>query len=360
MARLSLAAVAAVAACAAAGAAAARLRPATAAAAAAFDAWAAAHGKTYSPEERALRAAVFARNYADIVAHNAGGHTWTKAVNKWSDLTGPEWRAQVLAGGKAGRRASAGAGAGAVPPPDADAQLASLLARLPSSAIPASVNWTAAGAVTPVKDQGQCGSCWAFATVGAIEGAYAVANGTLLSLSEQQVVSCDRANGNDGCNGGEQITALDWVAKQPGICSEAGYPYTSGGGKTGSCRAGCTPVVKIAKGVELAARNETLLMAAIAASPLSLSVDASNDAIWQSYSGGVVTSACKCDGDACLDHGVTGVGYGVDASGGAYWTIKNSWGTDWGEAGYIRLGRGAAYGPGGQCGVQIDNAYAVI
>ena len=147
--------------------------------------------------------------------------------------------------------------------------------------------------------------------------------------SEQQLVSCDIHNGDgdSGCNGGEQIVAMEWIAKMSGICSEAGYPYTSGmTGKTGKCIKGCTEVIKLTAGVELPARNESMLLAALAATPLSLSVDASNDAIWQSYSGGVVTESCKCNQDSCLDHGVTGVGYGVDTkSGEAYYLIKNSW-----------------------------------
>lgn len=194
----------------------------------------------------------------------------------------------------------------------------------------------------------------------ATEGAHFIQNGTLLSLSEQQIVSCDYKNGdgNDGCNGGEQIVALDWLAKQPGQCTETAYPYKSGNGNTLKCITGCAPAVKIAKGVELAPKNETLLMAAIAMVPLSLSVDASAN-FWQFYSGGVVTEACKCDNDNCLDHGVGGVGYSTDSQGRDYWIVKNSWGTDWGMSGYILLQRGADFNPYGQCGVQIDNAYAV-
>jgi C1A family cysteine protease len=329
--------------------------------AAAFLAFERKFAKSYSsPEERAHRAAVFSRNFEDIQRHNAApGQTWTKGVNKWTDLTGDEWRAQVLSGGK---KKTAASSKRISAPPSPDAQLNEFLTRI-GGELPTSVNWTAQGAVTPVKDQGQCGSCWAFATVGAIEGAWALSNKTLVSLSEQQIVSCDIKNGdgNDGCNGGEQIVAIDWVAKQPGLCTESSYPYTSGAqGKNGKCEKTCTPVVRISKGVELAPKNETILLAALASTPLSLSVDASNDSIWQSYNGGIVTQACKCDNDNCLDHGVTGVGYGVDSSGLEYWTIKNSWGADWGEGGYIRLARGADYNPGGQCGVQIDNAYAVI
>ena len=182
------------------------------------------------------------------------------------------------------------------------------------------------------------GSCWAFAVIGAVEGAWATAGNTLTSLSEQQIVSCDKADGNAGCNGGEQITAMQWLAKQKGLCTEKDYPYTSGGGKDGKCETTCTPAMKITAGVELPARNESMLMAAIAMTPLSLSVDASDDSIWQSYSGGVVTASCPCNKDSCLDHGVTAVGYGSDGTND-YFTVKNSWGTDWGVSVSLRLKR---------------------
>ncbi len=285
----------------------------------------------------------------------------------------------------------------------------------------------------PTNPPSPLSSCWAFATTAAVEGAHAVAtNGKgLLSLSEEQIVSCDKADGNDGCNGGDQLPALQWLAKQPaGQCSEASYPYTSGGGATGKCKTACTGVVKITSGVEVQKHNETALQVAIANSPLSLSVDASNDAVWQSYSGGIVTEKCStCKDASCLDHGVTGVGYGTDAAGVDYWIVKNSWSASvrgglcvcvhvcvcvcvcvcgrvalrvrpavasraarrrrgfslrhhlatsrppmrclsppprhppvrqWGENGYIRLGRGTAFNPYGQCGVQIDNQYATV
>jgi C1A family cysteine protease len=150
---------------------------------------------------------------------------------------------------------------------------------------------------------------------------------------------------------------MQWLVKEPGQCSEADYPYTSGAaGKDGKCEKTCKPVVAITQAVELPPKNQTILEIAIAQQPLSLSVDASAD-WWQSYSGGVVTRACKCDNDACLDHGVGGVGYGTDSSAGDFWLVRNSWGADWGAKGYIQLGRGAQYGPAGQCGVIFDNAY---
>ena len=258
----------------------------TAAEEVAFAAFAQRFGRRYaSPAERAHRLALFAAQSRSIAAHNARharGETGSwQAVNRFSDLSADEWRAQTQ--GRVPRAAPRG---------EAESLSSELLESM--SALPASVNWTAGAgpkgirADVGVKDQAQCGSCWAFATVGAVEGAWATAGNALTSLSEQQIVSCDKKGGNAGCNGGEQITAMDWIAKDTkGLCTENEYPYTSGTGKDGKCETTCTPAVAIKKGVELPARNESVLMGAIAMTPLSLSVDASDDKIWQSYSGGV-------------------------------------------------------------------------
>jgi len=310
-----------------------------------WDAFVSKFGFTFTAEELVARRAIFDANLAKIEAHNALNLPWTMGVNQFTHLTPDEWRARVSSG-KRNKLDTSAAGAPEVPL---------------RGTLPASVNWTAVGKVNPVKDQAQCGSCWAFATVLAVEGDYAVNKNTLLSLSEEQVVQCDYNNGdgNSGCDGGDQLTALKWLANQPGLCTEADYPYTSGGGTTGKCKKTCTPAVKIAEGVEVPKGNDTALMVAIANYPLSLSVDASDDAIWQSYSGGVVTGKCgTCKDASCLDHGVGGVGYGTD-NGVDYWIVRNSWGKSWGEAGYIRLARGPAYAPAGQCGVTIDNQYSV-
>lgn len=318
-----------------------------------FDEFVSQYGKVYAtPEVRAARAEVYAANVARIEEWNAGGHSSTSAVNHFADLSYDEWRSQTFRGKKPARATSR------------TSQVSRELEAVISAGLPAAVNWTAAGAVTPVKDQGQCGSCWAFATVVAVEGAHAVATKNLLSLSEQQIVSCDlnTGDGNDGCNGGDQLPALMWIAKKTqGLCTEAAWPYKSGDGLNGKCSQTCTGAgaTPIKTGTEVAPGNETALMAAIAMQPISLSVDASAN-FWQFYSGGVVTEACKCANDNCLDHGVGGVGYGTTSAGVDYWIVKNSWGGDWGEAGYIRLARGAAYNPHGQCGVQIDNQYAVV
>lgn len=310
------------------------------------------YGKTYSKKEYALREQIFANKVAIVTAHNnaaaKGEHTHTLGINKFSDMTADEWRATLLSKKPKSNTRTVGE----TPQGVIDA----------SFNLPASVNWTAgvAGVVADVgvKDQGQCGSCWAFATVGSLEGAFAVAGNKLTSFSEQQIVSCDKKSGNAGCNGGDQITALKWIASGNSICTEADYPYKSGGGKDGKCETTCKPAIKITGAYELKPNNETEVLASLALHPISLSVDASNDKIWQDYAGGVVTAKCStCTKPDCLDHGVTGVGYGTDSSGQDYYIVKNSWGVDWGMSGYILLARGDKYNPSGQCGVQIDNQY---
>jgi C1A family cysteine protease len=305
-----------------------------------FDSWATLHGKKYaSPEERAFRRGVFAATAAQIAAHQArfalGEETFSMAINKFSDLTHAEFLASYVGGKKKAQKESS-------------YDAAAFAAAIGSTTKATSIDWRDKGAVTPVKDQGQCGSCWAFGSTVATEGATFVGSGKLISLSEQQFVSCDKADGNAGCNGGDQLPALQWLAKQPGQCTEAGYPYTSGGGKDGKCETTCAPAAKISKATEITAFNTSALELALSTVPVSLSVDASAN-FWQSYSGGVITSRCKCSSDSCLDHGVGGVGYGTDSSAGDYYIVKNSWAADWGLKGYILLGRdeGGKYGKGG-------------
>ena len=273
-------------------------------------------------------------------------------VNQFADLTVEEFRVasgQKRGAGKRGKMAASRVG-------DADEQILAL-----GGSLPAAVDWrNVTGMVLPVKDQGQCGSCWAFATTFAVESAHALLTkgADLVSLSEQQVVSCDKTE--DGCNGGDQLPALQWLATTSGQCTEKEYPYTSGGGADGTCKKTCTPRVTVTGGVEVAAKNETALMAALATLPISLSVDASSNG-WQLYAGGVYTSACKCNKLACLDHAVGGVGFGTDTKTGEdFWIVRNSWSASWGEDGYIRIARGAKYGPEGQCGILQDNQWAEV
>lgn len=236
------------------------------------------------------------------------------------------------------------------------------LARTPSTyihpapanltSIPSSVDWTSKGAVTAVKDQGQCGSCWSFSTTGAIEGAYQIKYGNLQSFSEQMFVDCDnRKNGGKdmGCNGGLMDHAFDWASKWGGVCSEDAYPYISGTTKTaGTCQTTCTKNVQAAptKHVDVEKNSDDALMSALAQQPVSVAIEADQSA-FQLYKSGVFTGACGTK----LDHGVLAVGYGT-LNGVDYWKVKNSWGSGWGDEGYILLQKGGSGLPAeGQCGI---------
>ena len=227
--------------------------------------------------------------------------------------------------------------------------------------VPSSVNWITGGAVTGVKDQGQCGSCWSFSTTGALEGAYFTKYGKLPSFSEQQLVDCDnhKNGGKDmGCNGGLMDNAFSWIKKNGGLCTEAEYPYVSGTTKTaGSCQTSCELVddSAVQSFVDVPKSSDQSMMAAVAKQPVSVAIEADQKE-FQLYKSGVFTGACGTN----LDHGVLVVGYGTE-SDGDYYIVKNSWGTTWGSKGYIYLGRGTQYNSGdGQCGVLLQASYPLV
>ena len=213
-----------------------------------------------------------------------------------------------------------------------------------------SVNWVEAGAVTGVKDQGQCGSCWAFSSTGSIEGAHFVATGELLSFSEQQLVDCANLRhgyGNMGCNGGLQTYAYNYYNTHKAEL-ESTYPYTSGAGQTGSCLydESSATSVEVSSFVNVTPSNKAQMKAALDQQPLAVAIEA-DKMVFQTYSSGVLTSS-RCGTN--LDHAVLAVGYGTE-NGQDYWLVKNSWNTTWGDQGYIKLGMDDS---DGVCGVQID------
>jgi C1A family cysteine protease len=224
---------------------------------------------------------------------------------------------------------------------------------------PAEVDWTTKGVVAPVKNQGSCGSCWAFSAVGSLESAYALKTGQLVEFSEQELVSCD--DNDYGCQGGLMDSAFDWIERSSsGLCSETDYPYSSGvSSAKGEClKNTCTPVPdSVPKGYVDVPANEAALLAAIAQhGPASVAIEADQSA-FQFYHSGVLTGPCGTH----LNHGVLLVGYGVDAASGTpFWKVKNSWGAGWGEAGFVRIQRGKRWPLGGECGIATKASYPVF
>ena len=285
-----------------------------------FSDWAATFHRNYSVEERAYRETIYNENLITVVNHNRGSHSFWLTMNKFADLTLAEFSRYL------GYR------------PRVHTVVNTLFLR----AVPVSVDWRAKGAVTPVKDQGPCGSCWAFSAIGSTESAWYLTNGTLVSLSEQQLVDCNTVNS------GTMDYAFEYIADN-GIASASNYPYTATGG---SCRQ-VTPTARIRGFKNVPSGSEVALMAAIAQQPVSVAVEANQ--FVQLYGGGVMTGACG----TTLDHGVLAVGYGT-LDGQDYYLVKNSWGADWGAEGYILLGRGPKFGTKGQCGIQMDPSYPVV
>jgi cathepsin L len=233
--------------------------------------------------------------------------------------------------------------------------------------LPAAVDWRNQGAVTDVKDQGDCGSCWSFSATGALEGAWKIASGSLISLSEQQFVDCDFGNGGIfsggdwGCGGGEPYWAFKY-AKNVALCTESSYHYTATGPETReegqkSCSAHTSCEIGVPKGSVIGYKtvlrfSNSALMDAVATQPVSVAIDADVD-VFMHYQSGVLAESCGFQ----LDHAVLIVGYGTD-NNQDYWTVKNSWGTTWGESGFVRLTRDGWFS--GECGIRMSPHYPVV
>jgi len=250
------------------------------------------------------RYAIFKTKLDFVRKHNAGNSSWIAGINQFSDMTDAEF-ATVL---------------GAIPSEN-NVDMDVYLAGPPAN----DVDWRTKGAVTTVKNQGQCGSCWAFSTTGTLEGyAVLVKKLPLPNLSEQQLVDCAKP-GNSGCNGGMPERALAWLGKNGGPCSQADYPYTA---RDGTCKKGCKPVFTITGAVT--AKGEDKLVSLLNVQPVSVAIDASSS--FSSYKSGVYSGPCS---SSSINHAVLAVGY-TDQ----YWIVKNSWGASWGTGGYINMIRG--------------------
>jgi hypothetical protein len=348
-------------------------------------------------------------NEDKINTHNAKGLSYKLGHNKFSDMTAEEFFGIRLGYNRNATRTRA--------------TKVHVVGDTPN---PTSVDWVTSGAVTSIKDQGQCGSCWSFSAAGAIEGAYQIASGTLMDLSEEDLVQCDTTD--SGCNGGSMENAFTWVESH-GIASLSTYPYSSStsSGTTGTCDSTKEgePAVYVSGYTSVTSGSESGLLSAIAITPVSVAIEADQvpraqqhhrptpspqhhrpipppntttqhhrqsppttglrhrqsmshprchtacpahahsppatpplpprlsrapQSAFQLYSSGVLDST-SCG--TSLDHGVLAVGYGTDSSlSKDYYKVKNSWGTSWGESGYVRIVRGS-----NMCGIASDASY---
>jgi cathepsin L len=296
-------------------------------------------GRTYrTNKEETYRKQVFGSNLEFIIRHNRehmeGRRTFTVGMNNFTDFTNDEFRARFN-----GYRHGGVSWASAV---HANERVSDL---------PDTVDWTTKGIVTPVKDQGQCGSCWAFSAVASTEGQHALKTGKLVSLSEQNLVDCSWSEGDMGCGGGWMDYGFKYIIDNKGIDTETSYPYKA---VDESCVFnGKTIGATITSFTDVKADSEDALQNAVAnVGPISVAIDASNLS-FQFYQSGVYDEpACS---STFLDHGVTAVGYGK-LNSVAYWKVKNSWGTSWGMQGYILMSRNK----NNQCGIATKSSYPVV
>jgi C1A family cysteine protease len=287
-------------------------------------------------QEMETRFQIFRSNLRSIIIHNLDNtQNFTMGINQFTDLTSQEFKDQYVGGlkvqvGSYGCKSFSSSASGS----------------------PSSIDWRQKGAVTSVKDQGQCGSCWTFSATGAVEGAWEISTGNLVDLSEQELVDCATgiSYGSHGCNGGQMEGAFKFIIEK-GQCSLSSYPYTA---KDGSCKI-CSPVAHISSCSDVKPNDQISLKAAVAQQPVAVAIEA-DTFYFQSYSSGILTSP-TCG--TTLDHGVLIVGYGTE-NGQDYWLVKNSWGTSWGLDGYVKIAKSSSTNDPGICGIAIQPSFPTV
>lgn len=318
--------------------------------------WVKRFNKTIFIDQVFTRFNTFKANREKVRAHNRDSNSsFTMALNEFADWTAEEFQATFTGLDSSeeeqedtavlGRSSSFGFGAKHYAPAGYVPQAGG-------------VDWREKNAVTSVKYQGKCGSCWAFSANGALESAVAIKSGrSPVRLSEQQLVDCAGDQGNHGCNGGMMEKAFRHIIQNGGVCTKQAYPYTSYEGQSGSqCTNACNKVAAVSS-YNTVAQSTNALQSALDRGPVSVAVAAYH---WQFYEGGIVT-VCG----TTLNHGVLAVGYGTVSSQGYgshasqdYWIVKNSWGVSWGEGGYIRIAKGS--NSNNVCGIRKHALYPVV
>ena len=294
------------------------------------------YNKNYAnPEEESYRRDVFYNNYNRIEEHNRNQkHSFQLEMNQFGDLLSHEFHNKNMF---YHLKQSHG----------------STQTLFDETDVVDEIDWRSQNAVTPVKNQGQCGSCWAFSTTGSLEGLNAIQTGELVSFSEQQLMDCSKEEGDMSCNGGLMDYAFQYVIDGKGICTEDSYPYEEHDEDT--CKL-CDRVMTITGFTDVDENNEDALKQAVSHLPVSVAIQA-DQFEFQFYKSGIFTGNCGNPSSYELDHGVLAVGYGTE-DGQDYWIVKNSWGAEWGDNGYIRLARNVEEEQG-KCGIAMQPSFPV-
>jgi len=312
---------------------------------AAFEQFQVEYSRVYDSEDTKMHAfTTFVKNLRFINAHNDANKKSTLKMNEFGDVE-PETFKSMKLGLKL---------------PKYNFRKFNAMGTFKASGVevPESVDWRTKGAVTPVKNQGACGSCWSFSTTGALEGRWFTTTGKLCSLSEQQFVDCDTRQ-DHGCNGGLMDFAFEFAEKHA-LCSEESFPYHA---KDETCPASlestcdvCIPKGSVTGFQDVQSNDVDAMKEALSQGPVSVAIEADQQ-VFQFYHTGVVTSA---DCGTQLDHGVLAVGYGTEADGTDYWLVKNSWGATWGQEGYVKIARALSASGSSECGILSQPSFPVM
>ena len=285
------------------------------------------YSKNYVSSEYDTRFEIFKHNLNIIENHNSQKHGWKMKVNEYTDLTWNEFikkrKGLTLQNNN---------------------RIENKYFIHNTRDIPKSLDWRDKNVLNQVKNQEQCGSCWAFSAIGAIESAIAIKTGNLYDLSEQQLVDCSSNYGNGGCDGGLMDYAFQYAVDNK-LCTEQNYSYI---GQDGNCKT-CEGIVNIKGFADIQSFNETALLLALLEQPISVAIEADQYG-FQFYSSGVFDGTCGTN----LDHGVLLVGFGRE-NDKDYWLVRNSWGSSWGDNGYIKLVRNV-----NQCGISIQPSFPLV
>lgn len=302
------------------------------------------HKKAYETSmEELARYHIWTANKEYVARHNSeadkGMHTYWLAVNKFADMTNQEFVAMYN-------------GYNYTMKMNSQVKPSAVFTYDPTISVPDKIDWRDQGYVTPVKDQGQCGSCWAFSSTGSLEGQHFKATGKLVSLSEQNLVDCSRNYGNQGCNGGLMDQAFSYIKDNNGIDTESSYPYHA---IDQTCQFKPDNVGATDSGfVDVQSKSEDALKQAVGSvGPVSVAIDASHTS-FQLYSHGIYHE--RLCSQTRLDHGVLAVGYDSEGTGKDFWIVKNSWGTGWGDKGYIKMIRNER----NNCGIATASSYPTV